>query len=377
VPPSTPVSNPPPSSDNQMDRANPRGTGVYPGAPMLQPGNVLWRTQVEIPPGQRPAYPRVYGRLGATPAIAANHVFIGGQDGMVALDPATGQVQWRFPTPGGYANSPAVAGDTLYFDSGDSTVYALGADPGTERWHFRGTPGAGAEFTNPTVVEGVVYVGSSEGYLLALRASTGQIIWRVAVNGKVIGTPAVADGRLYFSTIPNQPVGPQVSFFAAADMQTGALIWRISLPAPPASAPAVVNGVVYFAGISLGLYAVEAQSGRILWKAAPGLGDPAVAYDTVYVTSGEGLYAFDAQTGTERWHFQRDQGFLVSPSIAHDVVYCVAYLPNGVNTLYAVDALSGQLRAQFPIAADIGNGVALAHGVLYFKGEDGYLYALH
>jgi outer membrane protein assembly factor BamB len=66
-----------------------------------------------------------------------------------------------------------------------STVRGLGRVWGTP---ISGGPSA------PAVVDGVVYVGSRDGKVLALSAATGATIWTVATGGEVSSSPAVAVG---------------------------------------------------------------------------------------------------------------------------------------------------------------------------------------
>lgn len=353
---------------------------------MINPGAILWKFRVDVRPVTSSSNPNLYGRLGSTPAVVQGRVYVGGDEYLYALDAATGAEQWRFNTPNGFVTSPAVAGDTVYFESGDSTLYAVVATTGKERWRFtdaNAVRGAGAIFTDPVVSDGVVYVGSVEERVYALNAFSGRELWHVAVAGSVVDTPAVADGRIYFGTAPAPPPGPTATFFYAVDARTGAIVWRVPLDSEPSSPPAVVNGVVYVTGVSLGVYALDAQTGQTKWHYNIGIGDaPAVAYNTVYINDGYGLIALDAGSGNERWRFQQPDGFSVSPTIAGDVIYCptMDWYNNArvsqPGRLYAVNAQTGQLIRRFPIAGDLWDTTAIVDGVAYLKSSDGYLYAI-
>jgi outer membrane protein assembly factor BamB len=48
------------------------------------------------------------------------------------------------------------------------------------------------------VVDGIVYVGSSDGNLYALDAMSGQEHWRFATREFVTSDPPVVDGVVYF-----------------------------------------------------------------------------------------------------------------------------------------------------------------------------------
>jgi len=55
-----------------------------------------------------------------------------------------------------------------------------------------------ASFSSPAVADGVVYMGSDDGNLYALNATTGALLWKYTTGGWVASTPAVANGVVYF-----------------------------------------------------------------------------------------------------------------------------------------------------------------------------------
>ena len=55
-------------------------------------------------------------------------------------------------------------------------------------------------FSSPAVVDGVVYVGSRDGYVYALDALTGGARWSYETNGEVYSSPAVVEGVVYISS---------------------------------------------------------------------------------------------------------------------------------------------------------------------------------
>jgi outer membrane protein assembly factor BamB len=56
---------------------------------------------------------------------------------------------------------------------------------------------AGAVWSSPAVADGVVYVGSSDGNVWALRAKTGAKLWNYGTRSFVDSSPAVANGVVY------------------------------------------------------------------------------------------------------------------------------------------------------------------------------------
>src|SRR5438445_516898 len=89
----------------------------------------------------------------------------------------------------------------------------------------------------------------------------------------------------------------------------------------------VVNGKVYFGSGDGNVYALDAQTGVLLWKFATKdvvHSSPAVVDRTVYIGSWDShLYAIDTETGQQRWTFKSGDddvihnqvGFQSSPAV--------------------------------------------------------------
>jgi len=91
-------------------------------------------------------------------------------------------------------SSPAVVNGVLYVGSTDNKIYALNAKTGVEVWSFTTRSAVPA---SPTVANGVVYVTTGDGIVFAVSASTGTLLWTVTGVGIVSSSPAVANGLLY------------------------------------------------------------------------------------------------------------------------------------------------------------------------------------
>lgn len=199
-----------------------------------------------------------------------------------------------------------VANNVLYSAMGNR-IFALKPSSGHKIWIRRA--GGGFEFS-PTVVNGVAYVGSTNGVVYALNASTGTTVWTYKTGGMVESSTAVAHGVVYVSSDDGN--------LYALKASTGAKVWRFH---GGSGSPAIVNGVVYVGGGSE-CYALKAPTGTVIWsRPIPGCSTPAVANQLAFITSGTGgLYALDASTGAKIW--QRDlTGGAAVPTIVNGVVY--------------------------------------------------------
>jgi outer membrane protein assembly factor BamB len=168
--------------------------------------------------------------------------------------------------------------------------------------------------TPPVVANGVVYVGTEDGAMYALNASTGAVSWSVQAGGLFPSSPAVVNGVVYIGSFDHNVY--------ALNASTGARLWSFATGDLVYSAPTVVNGVVYIGSTDGNLYALNATTGAKLWGFTGGAvySSPAVANGVVYIGGGTNVYALNASTGAELWSFTFGGGNS-SPAVANGVVY--------------------------------------------------------
>jgi eukaryotic-like serine/threonine-protein kinase len=271
---------------------------------------------------------------------------------------------------------------------------------------------SGAALRNDTL-----YLGSRDGRLIAVKASSGSREWatpletgtqatglgcsRSPIVVTMYGTPAVSDSQVYmggyngrvYSFVPgdNQPdrtldrvrvgdkdvpIGPIVGsvvlsggnlFFGDGNGRVYALTDRLqpiwSEPFKTGrkieSTPTVHEGVVYVGSFDKKLYALNASDGTKKWDfATQGViyTTPVIDGATIYVGSFDrSLYALDAVSGQLKWSFEGRNGFWATP-VVHDGVI---YAPNLDGRVYILRAGDGQKITEVNLGARISSSPVL------------------
>ncbi|WP_135821937.1 outer membrane protein assembly factor BamB family protein [Halostella litorea] len=139
-------------------------------------GAERWRTEFDRP-------------VECPATVVDDVVYVGSR----ALSTADGSVIWEAPA-GTVEAQPVVVDGTVFVGSTDDSVYALSAADGTVRWEFE----TGFDVSSrPTVADGTVHVGSGDGTLYALAASDGTEQWRFELGADIYASPVVTSDTVY------------------------------------------------------------------------------------------------------------------------------------------------------------------------------------
>ncbi len=218
---------------------------------------------------------------------------------------------------------------------------------------------------SPAIFDGTLYISSTDGNLYAVNASTGAKVW-TASPGVFPGSATVSGGLVYVET--------QTGNTFAYNVSNGALQWENG-SAGYIGSPAVANGMVYVGGN--GLYAFNANTGALIWSQQgdyPVYCSPAVANGLVYWIEETTLFASNAVTGAQVWAVDLPEGGVPigSPMVANGTVY----VGGGADgNFYAYAARDGSLRWTATTTQVYGSAAA-ANGLIYVGGVQGDFFAL-
>jgi outer membrane protein assembly factor BamB len=285
----------------------------------------------------RPPYRRIW-RFDAgdtvefPPSVGYGNVYVPQQRGdFFAVNGRTGKVVWKKDFKRCAAASPTIAKGVVYQaymdfskcpqdrPGADGFVVAMNAKTGKERWRFK----AGPIESSPALVNGILYFGSWDNRVYAVRARTGKKVWSYQTDDQVNTGAAYANGRIV--------VGTDAGSIYALSAKSGKLVWRSQSNSTFGSreffyaTPTIAYGRVFIGNTDGTMYAYGLKSGNLLWARPSGTyiySAAAVQDKKVYFGTYDGnFYALDAATGDVRWKQSAPSSVHAAPQIMNGIVY--------------------------------------------------------
>lgn len=287
--------------------------------------NVKWR--LNIP----------YG-VEASAASIKDRLFVGSNNGrMYSINLQNGEIVWSFDSKSELVSEPLLNEGVLYFVSGSQTLYALDAASGKQLWiHSRQDTTSSMTIrggSKPSIANEVIYVGFSDGALVALNAKTGTEQWEITLNRnykfKDIDASPVIDGDFIFVNSFDDKV-------YCLSREKGEILWTAPYGGPTTP---LVSGAHVFVTSSKGeLVALTKKDGNLAWsrKTSEGIFSELSLYNDLIVageTQGKLLF-FNKTTGETVGSFEPGRGVFSKPSIFENLIYFVS----GEGNVYGLKA---------------------------------------
>lgn len=291
----------------------------------LADGSLKWKCRL----GER-----VYS---SSPTVSDGRVFICSVDGCLdAVDAESGKVLWKncvavssyerrtSSVPAAFS-SPLVQAGLVYFGADNKKFYAVDVETGKERWHA----GLGGKVHDNSAAfdDGKVFLGTHDGSLYALDAGNGDQAWKTRPGQMINTCPAVWEGLVFFGSGEKSLMAMKRSpgYMHAVKKESGEEAWKFKAGLGIMSSPALDGqGAMVFGSADKKVYCLDARSGREKWSFATGsyvISSPLISGRTVYVGSmDQKFYALDMETGKEAWHFDAAGGIFSSPTAVDRLV---------------------------------------------------------
>ncbi|MBZ4422037.1 PQQ-binding-like beta-propeller repeat protein [Myxococcus sp. RHSTA-1-4] len=275
-------------------------------------------------------------RFNAGARVSEGIAYVPGGDGVLyALDSATGDVKWKYTAGESLATVPVLANGLVLVASESDTLFAVKAADGVWAWQYRRDPPPGFTVrgaSTPLVREDAAYVGFSDGFVVALSLSDGSVTWEKSLSGggteflDVDTQPAIDEaGRLY--------VASYKSGIFALEAETGDMVWNTAVGGVTSL---LSRGQLLFASGDGRVDAYLSDSGRLLWSLP--LGEraafaPVFAQGMLLVPIQRSLLFLDPKTGKSRVAWNPGDGITATPFVRGKQVFVLSN--NGY--LYALD----------------------------------------
>ena len=248
------------------------------------------------------------------------------------------QTFWRYRAPAAITVTPVTAGDRIFAMSG-SVAIALSLG-GEELWQSD----IGEPVEAPPVVAGkTLVVGTAKGALVALGVENGRELWRYELGSRIQGSPNLVREEGGISVLAISQSDGVLHRVALSD---GSRIWVTPRTNRCDGSLAVDGGLVVYGNCDAALYVHDAGSGKRtgkikLLKDGQVYAGVALADGTVYAGDRSGrLYAVQTETGKILWVSEVAGADLSStPSVAPGVVV----FGSDDGKVYAVKREDGQL----------------------------------
>lgn len=251
-----------------------------------------------------------------TPLVLKDRIIQGnGYDGLVAVDRDSGSILWRFNVKGGVEGGVTSIKENLFFGGNDGQFYSVSLTTGKVNWSI---PVKSETLAAPLIEDGVVYFLTGNNVLHAVDALDGHELWiysRVdnqSFSIRGASSPIVINGLLL--------IGFSDGYLVGLDAKSGSLKWETLLNKNKRfrdidSTPVIDGEFAYVTGYDSHLYCVRYQTGELAWKSEPGgFGKVLVSGESLFYSSSFGeVIALEKKSGSSIWRYKLSEGIATSP----------------------------------------------------------------
>ncbi|MCB0356012.1 MAG: PQQ-binding-like beta-propeller repeat protein [Bdellovibrionales bacterium] len=266
-------------------------------------------------------------------------------DGIGAFDQNTGNRKWFLNIKGGVEAGAVIQEDKLYMGAGDGFFYAVEAFSGQVLWK---TPINAETLSRPTFYQGVIYFIAGNNRAYALEANTGKVKW--SYSRQETSTLSIRGGSQPEVSKETLYLGFSDGTLVALNLVDGKLKWEKNLNRNRRfrdidAQPTIDDNRLYVAGFDGGLYCINPDTGTLLWQHEQGGFSAATIYEgVVYYTTTDGyVVALDKVSGQVKWRYKLKVGLGTRPTFFRGLLVFGEY----EGDLIALEARTGKLVGRY------------------------------
>ena len=284
--------------------------------------------------------------------------------------PKTLKLLWTYEGGESIESSAAIVNGVVYVGSQAGDLLALDLNSGSPKWKYKVGDGGIGE-SSPCVSNGIIYVGDYSGVLHAVSAADGKAIWTFKTGAEIKSSPVAVDDKVL--------IGSYDEHLYCLNPKTGAVIWKFKTGGPVHCTAGILNGLAFIAGCDEQFRAIRLADGKEVFKVASGAytgASPALVGESAfYGTFNNDVLGVNLRTKRIAWRYQHPQRQFPFYSSA-GVVDGRVVIGGRDKIVHCVDAKNGKRLWTFTTRARVESSAALADGRVFIGSNDGKLYVL-
>ncbi len=285
--------------------------------------------------------------------------------------PDSFSVIWKYKTDDEVKSSPVIVDGLVFVGSSDENIYAIDLASGQKVWSYKTTDAAEA---TPCVVEDSVYIGSLDGFLYALDAENGSLRWKYETDGQIPGAAnwtRSPDGDLWIL------VGSYDNMLHCLDSKDGSVVWTYETDNYINGSPAVDDQKTVFGGCDALIHVVSLVDGSKVSDIDSGsyiAASAAFLDGQVYVGNYENVFIrADIDAGKIIWEYKEsDSPFFSSPAVDESVVV----FGGRDSKVHCVGREDGKVVWTFKTLDEVDSSPVICGDKVVIGSLDGRLYVL-
>jgi outer membrane protein assembly factor BamB len=373
------------------------------------PGWTLSRGPVDFSTGPKWTFTTGSGVI-SSPVIVKGRLYINSNDGYTyCLDAYNGTMIWRHasnePLMTSMGSTPAVYANHVIVGPDDGNLYILDADTGKELSKVYMGPYRSVQIalgqhnirSSPIIYNGEIYVASIHNdRLYAINPLSGQVDWWLE-TGRSAGSVGIGGGCLYLVTMTSRlyKITP-----------SGSIVWNVSCVTSNAYTPVIVGNYVYLGVVSKNMTAYSATDGKMVintqqpnigaenshgsvtyipdWALTAvnssgyqfGASNSATANATAKIIGqgGPTLACMRADNGSNIWSNWGSWEIWGSPVVSGIGSSAVVYICSEAGSVQAINASNSIPISWYTTGSNIAGSVAIWDGKLYIGSCDNKIY---
>lgn len=292
---------------------------------------------------------------------------------------------WVFKTASAIIASPVSANGVIYVGSTDSNFYAIDAMEGMLRWKVKTN---GDIRSTACIYQDKICFMSGDGYAWCIDTG-GHIKWKFKSKGEnkyelfsfadyFQSSPVYDSGIIY--------IGSADHFIYALQAQTGKLIWKFKTAGIVHATACIYKGAVYIGSFDGYFYALNKASGKLIWRfksvgqqyfpKGEFNGSASAWGNTVFVGARDyNFYALDFAKPFCHWNKSFQKGWAITTPLIDD---SLLYIGTSDDRLFlCLNPLNGNTKWSFNAMYNIFGGPAVADSIIYFGTMMGHVFGLN